>query len=133
MTRVFSFEAALFYNLVYFWFMWKTYQSVFQYDYTTMGPPTAFEAFKDMFLVYNLIMHVWIVPINIMTISKEVELEYINTFSDWANYDRVEDDFGLSNDDATDLFRGAFYLLNPLTYVDWFWWFWFGYSFYDIF
>ena len=98
-----------------------------------MGAPSAFEAFKDMTLVYNLIMHIWIVPINVMTISKEIELEYVNTFSDWATYDRVEDEYSLSEDDAADLFLGFFKMLNPFTYVDWFWWFWFGYSFYDLF
>ena len=68
-----------------------------------------------------------------MTISKEIELEYVNTFSEWATYDRVEDEYSLSEDDAADLFLGFFKMLNPFTYVDWFWWFWFGYSFYDLF
>lgn len=84
-------------------------------------------------MVYNLVMHIWIVPINLMTISKEIELEYLNTFSDWAAYDRLDDEYSLDQDDAYDLFTGFIYMLNPLTYLDWFWWFWFGYSFYDLF
>ena len=129
LNRVFSFEAAIFYNALYAFLAWKTYQSVFQYDYVTRGPPDSFEVFKDMFLVYNLILHVWILPINFVTIAKEIELEYVNLFTDWATTDRNQDDASLGEEDALNLLN----LFNPFTWVDWFWWFWFGYSFYDLF
>ena len=40
-----------------------------------MGTPSSFEVFKDMYLVYNLILHLPIVLVNIMTVYKELEME----------------------------------------------------------
>ena len=71
LIRVYSLESAVFYNLIYTWFAYQLYKSVWNYDYESMGPPSVFETFKDMYLIYNLILHFFILPINFMIIAKE--------------------------------------------------------------
>lgn len=103
LARVYSLEAAVIYNTVYFVFLIQLYKSFYEYDYETMGAPTAFEAFKDMFLVYNLIMHVFILPINLMIIFKEFETANIQVIGEMVNYDFGEEstsEYSLGNEDA---------------------------------
>jgi hypothetical protein len=73
-ARFFSLVAAVLYNSVYAYFAYALYSSIYEYDYETMGAPSVFETFKDMYMIYNLVLHIPIIPLNMMIIGKEIEI-----------------------------------------------------------
>ena len=98
-----------------------------------MGVPSSFEVFKDMYLVYNLVLHLPIVIINIMTVYKELEMEKFQWVSEWAIRDYADHKNSLDIDDLAQGWHELLWVLNPLSYLDVFWEIVFGYSFYDQF
>ena len=138
LTRVYSLEAAIAYNLVYAWFAYKLYVSVWLYDFETMGTPTTFEVFKDMYLVYNLILHSFILPINLVIIVKEIEVALYKVLDDQLS-GTFPEEFGGEGEysiNEQDVFRGwndFWWVLNPLNWIETFWYFFFGFPLWDLF
>lgn len=67
-SRVYSLESAVIYNIFYVWLGWELYSSIWLYDYETKGPMSTFDLLKVMYLVYNFILHVPITVINFVII-----------------------------------------------------------------
>jgi hypothetical protein len=75
--RLISLMSAWVFNIIYFsyaWKLWTIYQG-FASDAENIEP-TYFEVFVAMVIVYNLIIHATIMPINTTIIVKEFSMEY---------------------------------------------------------
>ena len=88
-----------------------------------------------MFLLYNLVLHGAILPINFAIIFKELSLEkwgliHANTSSDSKH---AKQNLSLGYSDASKGLHKLFWFLNPFTWVDLFWTFWFGWDLKDIY
>ena len=126
-------SSAIFYNMGYLWFAYKLYTSVFEYDYETMGAPSSFEVFKDMYMVYNLILHFPILIINNLTVWQELEMEKFQWVSFWASGHYANTSYSLDKADFGQGWHELLWILNPFSYFDVIWEIFFGYSFYDVF
>jgi len=133
-SRVFSLEAGVVYNAIYFWQVWEAYKSIWLYDYETQGPMSTFEVLKVMYLVYNLILHIPIVPLNIAIIAKEFEISKFQLIGDWSKGQYTgTDGEALQNNDFGNELKDFFWPFNPLNWINVFWYFFMGVPFWDLF
>jgi hypothetical protein len=72
LQRMFSLVVGLIWNFVFTCFLWNLFVQVVEYDYESMGTPSAFEMFKDLFMVYTIIQHFPIYIVNFFIIFKEI-------------------------------------------------------------
>jgi len=102
------------------------------WDVEKDGSPDGFETFKDMFLVYNLIMHAPILPINFLIIFKEIQLEKLQLMSNWTDSEYADKNLSLGYGDARRSLDDFFWFLNPFSYMDLAFAFFFGFPPRDI-
>lgn len=117
--RLISLVWALLYNTVYFSFGYKLYDIIKQFQQNAMAEEktTYFEIFVAMTVVYNLILHLSVVPINLTIIIKEFSMEFYQFLGvpDLVGTDK--DDISLGFHEIFDLARAILELFNP------WWWF----------
>ena len=76
--RLISLVWAILYNTVYFSFGYKLWEIIKQFQQNAMAEEKAtyVEIFVAMTIVYNLILHLTIIPINLTIIVKEFSMEF---------------------------------------------------------
>jgi hypothetical protein len=109
LIRFVSFIAAILYNIAYFLSFLKFYSMVRWED-------KDFETFSDIFIalaiVYNCLIHISIVPINILIVIKGLSMEVVQFGNDVAG--TSHDKLSLSSSDLLQM-------LNPFSWIDFFW------------
>jgi len=107
---------AYFYNVVWFAFLFKIWSTINALKRTEADAdhPEYIKVIEVLFIAYNLIIHLPILPINFVIIFKEFTMEYFQ-FLGVAGSD--SDDVSLGFNEFWKLWFAIFELFNP------FWWF----------
>lgn len=109
--RIFALMTAVSTTIAYFAFILKWILMVYFTSFDDEEQWDAVSLFEAMFLGYNILLNVTILPINWLLISKEITMPFIQFLSPNAGHN--DDDISINTDDIRLTFLD---FLNPFTY-----------------
>jgi hypothetical protein len=115
-VRLISLTGAFLYNVIYFSFAFEFWKIIEGFQ-ANPEDPTYFEIFAAMTIVYNLIIHLSIIPINTTIILKEFSMEFYQFLGVTKITGTDKDDISLGFHEVLELGLAFLELFNP------WWWF----------